>query len=520
MSRFGGVLDVRIRHVAHEPQPRSAGDSDQISRRRPWRTVTLFWQVVWVLVLGVVLTGSITVLLGLVMGLSWDVPSAGQVSPGPGWIEAAQLGLATAAGLGGAVAIVVNYRKQRVLEDQHAQAQVASARDELTSATQQLGSDAPATRLAGVYALINLAETNPERAQEYVDVLCGYLRFPWPLADQPVTHAANRAELEVRITALRLIGEHLRPTDLQDLNDARTSVGGASLGGIPHPSVYRKPGLASWSELSFDLTQAHLPRFDWDCRIVKGELDFTASTFAELAAFSRVVFARHAHFDGATFEEEARFTGAVFADLGFDRCTFNGEASFALATFIGQAWFQSSAFGRKASFGSATFTQDCNFADTEFSGEAHFDHTKFSSVRHDETAGFEAATFRSGAWFSKSHFYGGANFTSAEFAGSARFDEVVASRPLTFRLLKARATRELASRGTTVGSSQMTFTGATIQQGLDLGAAEIQCPTDWTDAVITGKVDTIFGVGAEVRSVPTVAGATLNGAARVCCTIR
>src|SRR6516164_8947278 len=47
------------------------------------------------------------------------------------------------------------------------------------TAADKLGSEAPAVRLAGVYAMAGLADDWPENRQTCVDVLCGYLRMPY-----------------------------------------------------------------------------------------------------------------------------------------------------------------------------------------------------------------------------------------------------------------------------------------------------------------------------------------------------
>jgi hypothetical protein len=48
-----------------------------------------------------------------------------------------------------------------------------------TTAAEQLGSDKPAVRLAGVYAMAGLADDWEENRQTCVDVLCAYLQLPY-----------------------------------------------------------------------------------------------------------------------------------------------------------------------------------------------------------------------------------------------------------------------------------------------------------------------------------------------------
>ena len=51
--------------------------------------------------------------------------------------------------------------------------------ERFATAAEQLGSDKPAVRLAGVYAMAGLADDWAENRQTCVDVLCAYLRMPY-----------------------------------------------------------------------------------------------------------------------------------------------------------------------------------------------------------------------------------------------------------------------------------------------------------------------------------------------------
>src|SRR5690348_2248828 len=51
--------------------------------------------------------------------------------------------------------------------------------ERFATAAGQLGSDKPAVRLAGVYAMAGLADDWEENRQTCVDVLCAYLRMPY-----------------------------------------------------------------------------------------------------------------------------------------------------------------------------------------------------------------------------------------------------------------------------------------------------------------------------------------------------
>src|SRR6266566_1266631 len=80
--------------------------------------------------------------------------------------------------------------------------------ERFATAAEQLGSDKPAVRLAGVYAMAGLADDWPENRQTCVDVLCAYLRLPYD--PDPAERAAYRANREVRHTVIRVITAHLK----------------------------------------------------------------------------------------------------------------------------------------------------------------------------------------------------------------------------------------------------------------------------------------------------------------------
>ena len=86
--------------------------------------------------------------------------------------------------------------------------------ERFATAAEQLGSDKPAVRLAGVYAMAGLADDWEENRQTCVDVLCAYLRMPYepdPGQDAPEPQRlAFRAIREVRHTVIRVITAHLK----------------------------------------------------------------------------------------------------------------------------------------------------------------------------------------------------------------------------------------------------------------------------------------------------------------------
>jgi hypothetical protein len=164
------------------------------------------------------------------------------------FLDVVKIALAIVAGIGGVVALVVAYRRQRIAEradaredDAHLRSGRAEDRERTRSlnerfqiASQMLGSDKPAVRLAGVHAMANLADDwdDHEPRQMCTDVLCSYVRMseqtsltldenvvygdhlPRTDSTSPTPGApATRSGIldrEVRHTILRTIAAHLR----------------------------------------------------------------------------------------------------------------------------------------------------------------------------------------------------------------------------------------------------------------------------------------------------------------------
>jgi hypothetical protein len=139
-----------------------------------------------------------------------------------------------AAGLAAWVTLLLALRRQALSERAQRFAESDALEQRMTAlyvaAAEQLGSDKAAVRLAGLYALERLGQDNPKLRQTVFDVWCAYLRMPYtppidvlsrddeasPERPAPETEPPDRAaeaelrqELEVRLTAQRLLGAHL-----------------------------------------------------------------------------------------------------------------------------------------------------------------------------------------------------------------------------------------------------------------------------------------------------------------------
>ncbi|BDU00325.1 hypothetical protein IFM12276_33530 [Nocardia sputorum] len=176
------------------------------------------------------------VLLALAAGLGVAVAAYGflrwitpvDVSKTAAEIDVTRIALTVVGGVGGVVALVIAYRRQRDLEQ-------SRFIERFGAAAAQLGAPDVAVRIAGVYAMAGVAdESEGLRRQQCIDVLCGYLRLPYDtehgasgrtkfVVKAPrIEHGRVRGETEehieyrqndreVRATILRVIANHLRP---------------------------------------------------------------------------------------------------------------------------------------------------------------------------------------------------------------------------------------------------------------------------------------------------------------------
>ncbi len=251
----------------------------------------LFAHIAIWLVLGVLIASACMYLMWVAFGRPRLHSAAGGIDPST-LFDALKIALAFVAGIGGVVALVVAYRRQRLSEAEHVRAELGARREDtrlfserFTSASEQLGSEKAAVRLAGVYALASLADDWPAGRQTCIDVLCAYLRMPYRLRDTPPPEESSSPLHHDHTTAI----PPMRGTSGHD----------------PH------------EEHQVRLTVM---------RVIK----------AHLQRDSEVTWHGHRFdFSGAVFEG-AEFDGANFyqCDVGFDHCYFYGESCFSDCRFV------------------------------------------------------------------------------------------------------------------------------------------------------------------------------------------
>ncbi|MDX3190286.1 hypothetical protein PV458_17900 [Streptomyces sp. MN03-5084-2B] len=287
--------------ATHDSDSEAEAAEAAVTRRRMAASV-LGWLLVAILVVT-------TAAAGLLWFLGWPrFPKSGSFDV-PQMLDLFKIALSVVAGFGGVVLLAVNYRKQRVAEDDHdldvdraAREVVQRFNERLSSAAEQLAHNSPAVRLTGVYALAGLADDWDDKRQVCVDVLCGYLRVSRD-ADKP-------GEAEVRKAVLRTIRERVAET-------ARPS----------------------WRSLDFDFTGLVFDNADFAGLSFKGAVIFDNAEFGgDETSFARTSFKGRLSCQGTRFTAaRTNFDDVVFegADVEFLGAEFTGhELSWVRATIM------------------------------------------------------------------------------------------------------------------------------------------------------------------------------------------
>ena len=290
-----------------------------------------------------------------------------------------------------------------------------------------LGNALAITRLGGVRVLVQLADewladasipapVGREQAQMIVDMLCAYVRLPFPLArncpqvpastperssdtgmarQHRIDEAEYLAEVQVRSRILAEIRGRVRqPQPLED----------AAAGGEATPGP--------WSGFDFDFSGTEF--FDtvdfsgccWD-----GRLTFAGSTFYGAASFSNSVYRGQA---GVSFEECTYRAGTcpeATAPVGadFSGSYYGGFVSFAGSTYEADACFSGSVYCAGAD------AQDCTYmADSMFSGCTHYGPVTRTGI-------YNGRVKAAGSTFYSSVSFGGEVAGCADFSGCAYY---------------------------------------------------------------------------------------------------
>ena len=300
-----------------------------------------------------------------------------------------KIALTLVGGVGAVAYLVIKYQERQQAGRAEKREKDRIVDTKVQDAINQLGSDKASTRIAGVYALTDIADRYKDSyRQRVVDILCGYLRSDRetyllgadgkPATDQPRPGDADKA---VESTIFSVMRDHLRKERRNDKTGepiVRQAVDDDQL----------------WCDCAFDLHGATFHE----------AVDLTYSTFECVPCFRGTKFERRANFRGATFAGDADFHETYFAGgADFDGAAFAGGADFRGARFAGNA-----AFVGGADFRGAAFAGGAYFGGARFAGGAYFGGARFAGN----------ADFRGAA------FTGVANFGGAKFSGSAAFSRI------------------------------------------------------------------------------------------------
>jgi hypothetical protein len=221
---------------------------------------------------------TVAVFVGLMLWFVLGRPPISQPAPlnATELLDLTRITLVVTGGIGGVVALVVAYRRQRLREQADLRETGRLFTERFIAASAQLGHDSAAVPFAGAYAMAELADDSPDRLHTCVDVLCAYLRRPYtPTRD---TDGWKPDEREVRLSIIRLSGDHLRPS-------ARTS----------------------WQDHNFDPTAAVFDRGDLDEAVFAGKtVSFEAAQFTD-----GVLHLERAQFLAKVSFWDAQFTGGT-----------------------------------------------------------------------------------------------------------------------------------------------------------------------------------------------------------------
>lgn len=249
-------------------------------------------------------------------------------------LELVKVSLTTIGGIGAVGYLVIKYRERAAIERNEVDAK-------LLSAVQQLGSDSSQVRIAGVYALADVADTyGSPYHQRVVDILCGYLRAerghwePTEAADpQTIKTEADpnpryvTTDGPVESTILGMLARHLRKarTDSDSRRQVKQEVADDQL----------------WCDCKIDLHGAHFSERVYLDKITCRWLDAHDVHFGDYLSMISSTFTESVSFYGTTFSGEVRFSWSRFQKFAnFNKATFKNYTIFAGASFEGDARFR------------------------------------------------------------------------------------------------------------------------------------------------------------------------------------
>ncbi|GAB4003632.1 hypothetical protein GCM10029992_46150 [Glycomyces albus] len=261
------------------PQPSKDGNTPTRLRRSLGRCrqrltdMSMLPHVLWMISLGFTTAAAV----GYLIWWLADTPSIDSLVKDVAMLDLIRIALLVTAGIGGIVALVVAYRRQKLGEriekrDEQAAELARRANDRentklfnerFDAASAQIASEHSMVRIAGVYAMADLADDWDEGRQKCINVLCACMRMPYdPPEEEPDlgtgearrAHQERRAQQQVRRTVMDVIGERLRADPVEG---------------------------ETWHGLNFDLSGAVIDSGDLhDIKLTGGRVDLFGAVFS------------------------------------------------------------------------------------------------------------------------------------------------------------------------------------------------------------------------------------------------
>mgnify|MGYP000104599840 CR=1 FL=1 len=290
-----------------------------------------------------------------------------------------------------------------------------SERERATAkAYEMLASKDSTSRIFGVKMLVNLADSwlddsdptckkDEEKCQDIIDILCAYIRSPFPLAEKIEEYEAHK-ELE-----------KLQESESEKLSIEEHSRLQVLLKRFKDSDEYQKP-----NDITADYAKFHEEQ---DVRrTIFAEISKRSSTF-DKDNNGKIIDTTSGTWSGFDFD----FSRApIFYPLNsltiekaiFSSARFYGDADFVGTEFTEDADFLDTEFTGNADFVGAKFTRGADFRGAEFTGNAHFIGAKFTGIVY-----IMGAKFTGNADFRNAEFTRVAYFLGVEFTGSTGFND-------------------------------------------------------------------------------------------------
>ena len=334
-------------------------------------------------------------------------------------LDIVKIALTTVGGLGAVGYIVIRYRDSQASKRAEERELSRMVDDKMQAAINQLGAEQASTRIAGVYALAEIADTHhggqhngsrpdDDYRQRIVDILCGYLRSDRGRSttdENGKPRKDGNYDKAVESTIIAVIRKHLQK---ERFDDQRNQV-----------VVQTLEDDQLWCACSLDLHGAHIHEtFDLSGATIQTSMNCDNVQFHGGAIFHNCII-RYGSFVGATIKNtwfnDATITNTWFGDATITNTLFTG-ATITNTLFTGatitNTWFNDATI-KDTRFTGATITN------TWFGGATITD-TWFGAPIKDTL--FTGATITN-TWF------GCAPITNTQFTGATitntRFDAVI-----------------------------------------------------------------------------------------------